>query len=373
MLLKIPRFLALLPFGIPLLANAATVQEVIAQRPELSRLNAITTRFPSVIRDLTVAGGTLLAPTNDAVSSFIASAGFSDVSSITEATARDLLSYHVLPLALRSTDLSRAGGALADTNLLNDELANLQGAPNVVFASAFGSTGQEIAPSGLKIYSGIGTPSNVTTSDVVFDDGYMHLIDRVLNFPRPCTETAQAASLTRLYRALQRANLSVTVDTTPKFTCFAPTDAAFERAGIDVEALTPQQLTDALMYHSIVGDVGYSTAFEDGRQYQTLLGVNVTVHKRAGQLFINDVAVLQGNVVMSNGVAHVLDGVLSPPTPGTPTNAPGGTTTTPRVTITSIPPPQTTRTTSHAVTAEVSWAHSILSSIVMMVAYAHFV
>ncbi|RXW23719.1 hypothetical protein EST38_g2137 [Candolleomyces aberdarensis] len=283
MFFKIPRALAipiLTVLILTLFTNAATVQEVIAERPELSRFNSISTRFPAVLRDLTVSGGTLLAPNNDAVSSFIASAGIPDLASITEAAARDLLSYHVLPLALRSTDLS---------------------SPNVVFASAFGSTGQEVAPSGLKIYSGIGTPSNVTTPDVVFDDG-------VLNFPRPCTETAEAASLSSLLRALQRANLTETVDTTPKFTCFAPTDAAFQRAGIDVEALTPQQLTDALMYHSIVGDVGYSTAFEDGRQYQTLLGVNVTVHKRAGQLFINDVAVLQGNVIMSNGVAHVLDG-----------------------------------------------------------------
>ncbi|KAJ2927551.1 hypothetical protein H1R20_g9545, partial [Candolleomyces eurysporus] len=311
MFFKIPRALAipiLTVLILTLFTNAATVQEVIAERPELSRFNAITTRFPAVLRDLTVAGGTLLAPNNDAVSSFIASAGIPDVASITEASARELLSYHVLPLALRSTDLSRSGGALADTSLLDDRLANLQGSPNVVFASAFGSTGQEVAPSGLKIYSGVGTPSNVTTQDVVFDDGYLHVIDRVLNFPRPCTETAEAASLSRLLRALERANLTEAVDTTPKFTCFAPTDAAFQRAGIDVETLSPQTLANALMYHSIVGDVGYSTAFEDGREYQTLLGVNVTVHKRAGQLFINDVAVLQGNVIMSNGVAHVLDG-----------------------------------------------------------------
>lgn len=109
--------------------------------------------------------------------------------------------------------------------------------------------------------------------------------------------------------AIQTANLTEVVDTTPKFTCFAPTDAAFEAAGIDVSKLTTEQLTDALKYHSIVGDVGYSTALEDGREYQTLLGVPVTVHKRDNQLFINDVAVLQGNVVMSNGVAHVLSGV----------------------------------------------------------------
>lgn len=131
----------------------------------------------------------------------------------------------------------------------------------------------------------------------------------MLNFPQPCTKTAQAASLTTLYDAIQKTNLTEVVDTTAKFTCFAPTNDAFQAAGIDLNALSNEQIIDALKYHSIVGDVGYSTAFEDGREYQTLLGVPVTVHKRDNQLFINDVAVQQGNVIMSNGVAHVLSGV----------------------------------------------------------------
>jgi uncharacterized surface protein with fasciclin (FAS1) repeats len=115
--------------------------------------------------------------------------------------------------------------------------------------------------------------------------------------------------LNTLLNAIQTSNLTEVVDTTAKFTCFAPTDQAFQAAGINISALSTDQIVDALKYHSIVGDVGYSTAFEDGKEYQTLLGVPVTVHKRDGQLFINDVAVQTGNVIMSNGVAHVLTGV----------------------------------------------------------------
>lgn len=134
----------------------------------------------------------------------------------------------------------------------------------------------------------------------------------VLNFPRNCTKTAEVASLSTLFEAIEKTNLTEVVDTTAKFTCFAPTNEAFAAAGIDLSALSNDQIVDALKYHSIVGDVGYSTAFEDGKEYQTLLGVPVTVHKRDGQLFINDVAVQQGNVIMSNGVAHVLSGVRAP-------------------------------------------------------------
>jgi len=203
-------------------------------------------------------------------------------------------------------------------------LANLEGTANVVYASAFGSTGTEGEASPLKIYSGVGPEANVTRTDLEIEGGgLLHIIDRVLNFPRTCTETAEAASLTVLRDALDRADLARVVDTTPKFTCFAPTDEAFRAAGIDLDALSTDQIADALKYHSIVGDIGYSTAFEDEQQYETLLGVNVTVSKREGQMFINDAPVLRGNVIMTNGVAQVLGRVLIPPVAAAP--SPGGT------------------------------------------------
>lgn len=73
--------------------------------------------------------------------------------------------------------------------------------------------------------------------------------------------------------------------------------------------MTEEQVADAIKYHSIVGDVGYSTAFADGGSYETLLGVNVTVTKKDGVMYINNVAVERANVIMTNGVAHVLSGV----------------------------------------------------------------
>ncbi|KAJ2932366.1 hypothetical protein H1R20_g4684, partial [Candolleomyces eurysporus] len=295
------------------------IATLIAQTAELSTLNSIITQYPGLLASLSSAAGTLLAPSNEALDAFISGQG--GLASLTEDSIQDLVNYHLLPLSRSSADLSVAGGAIAETRLLDADYTNLAGTANVIFASAYGSTGQEVAPSGLKIYSGVGTSANVTSADLAFEGGLVHVIDRVLNFPRTCTQTAETASLSTLLQAIQTTNLTEVVDTTPKFTCFAPTDAAFQAAGINISSLTNDQIVDALKYHSIVGDVGYSTAFEDGREYQTLLGVPVTVHKRDGQLFINDVAVQTGNVIMSNGVAHVLSGVLSPPANGT-----GGTT-----------------------------------------------
>ncbi|KAF6752630.1 FAS1 domain-containing protein [Ephemerocybe angulata] len=295
------------------LSFALSIREAISQRGDLSTLNAISTRFPSILGDLASQGGTLLAPTNNALSSYINDAGIADIGSISEADARDLLSYHSIPISLKSADLTQTGGTIVNTKLMAEAFANLQGQPNVVYASAFGSTGQEQALGNLQIFSGAGAPANVTGSDLAWDSGFLHVIDRVLNYPQPCGKTAKVEnhSMSRFHEALAAANLTTSVDNTPKFTCFAPTDAAFAAAGVDFKSLSPKQLKDTLNYHSIVGDVAYSTAVEDGKEYQTLLGSPVTVRKAGGKLLINDVPVERGNVIMSNGVAHLLGGILT--------------------------------------------------------------
>jgi uncharacterized surface protein with fasciclin (FAS1) repeats len=131
----------------------------------------------------------------------------------------------------------------------------------------------------------------------------------VLNLPQPGTKTLEASSLKIALEFIQKTSLTDLFDNTPKLTSFAPSDEEFKAAGIDFSQMTNEHAIDALKYHIVVGDVGYSTALEDGKVYQTLLGAPVTVHKKDGQLFVNDVPVQQANVIAKNGVVHVLGGV----------------------------------------------------------------
>ena len=70
---------------------------------------------------------------------------------------------------------------MADTSLVDETYANLDGNPNVVFGSAFGSTGQDVVAGGLKIYSGIGESANVIGEELNFDSGVVHVIDRCVS------------------------------------------------------------------------------------------------------------------------------------------------------------------------------------------------
>lgn len=132
---------------------------------------------------------------------------------------------------------------------------------------------------------------------------------RVLNLPQTPSRTVEAAQLSNLAQALQKANLTTIVDSIANLTIFAPTNDAFREAGIRIDSLSVEELSDALQYHAFAGTLGYSTVLENGKEYSTLLGPSITVHKRDGQMFVNDAAVVVGNIVTTNGVAYIINSV----------------------------------------------------------------
>ncbi|TFK19853.1 FAS1 domain-containing protein [Coprinopsis marcescibilis] len=362
--------LLILAVSAPLLASSQTLTEVLSSRDDLSTLRTLVGQFPGLLDGVASAGGTILAPSNQAFANFLRAAGVDSPASLPTDTVRSLLTYHVLPQALDGETLSAPGGAVAETALASGAFANLGGGPNVLFASAYGSVGLDEEASGLKIYSGVGAPANVTTGDIVFNNGFVHVISSVLNLPQTPSQTAETAALTILLSALEQTNLTSTVDSTPRLTVFAPSDEAFSASGIDLSALSVQQLGEVLQYHTIVGDlVGYSTELEDGQEYKTLAGPAVRVHKRGGQLFVNDVAVALGNVITTNGVAHVLSGILLPSAPGAPSGPSSGTPTS-GSSSTGISPSggsiQTSQTSgAEAVSTQSTFYLPVLASVIM--------
>ena len=166
--------------------------------------------------------------------------------------------------------------------------------------------------------------ANVTTPDVMSSNGVIHIIDKVLMPPTvelvdiPSVATSTGIH-TALVEALIQADLVTTLQGTGPFTVFAPTDAAFAAAGIDLATFdTPEEivtLTDILLYHVVAGTT-LSTDLADGTT--TVRAVNgdslalnvatsgVTVGSGNANVTIADVAA-------SNGVVHVIDQVLTPP------------------------------------------------------------
>ena len=131
-------------------------------------------------------------------------------------------------------------------------------------------------------------------------------------------ETALGAGdFKQLAGALTTAGLVDTLKGTGPFTVFAPNDAAFdafEKANPGVFAkLTKEELTGILTYHVISGAAMMSKDLKSGGVAQTVAGSPVLFDLSKGAM-VNDAKVTTADIVAKNGVIHVIDSVMLPPT-----------------------------------------------------------
>jgi uncharacterized surface protein with fasciclin (FAS1) repeats len=121
-----------------------------------------------------------------------------------------------------------------------------------------------------------------------------------------------------LVAAVQAAGLVPTLSGPGPFTVFAPTDAAFAKlpAGTVDTLLRPEnraQLTAILTYHVVPGRVLAADLAGRTAAPATVQGATVAVDGRMG-VKVNNATVTTADVMASNGVIHVIDTVLMPPT-----------------------------------------------------------
>lgn len=193
--------------------------------------------------------------------------------------------------------------------------------------------------------------ATVTTADSSVSNGVVHIVDKVLlpndlNFPT-LPEVAAAANLTTLVKALTTAKLNSVLAVPGPFTLFAPSDAAWAALPNLKELLKNNkgELAKILEYHVVPGEV-MSDKLKLGENLnydghlKTLEGQDVIIRaslqaKKKNQeqsIHVNNAVVLKADVFAANGVVHVIDQVLLPPTaaPSPPAPAPP---------ISPVPPP----------------------------------
>ncbi|WP_298238042.1 fasciclin domain-containing protein [uncultured Algibacter sp.] len=213
----------------------------------------------------------------------------------------EILTYHVIGAQVYSSDLA----------LGTQAVGTIQGTDVIVTAGEDGSV--------------LVNNSNVVIADLRARNGVIHAIDSVLSIPslnlvELASSFTDSPNFSILIAAAIRANLAgALLDVSPE-TVFAPTNMAFKTflaAGSDEEAintinsLAPEAVASILTYHLIDGYV-FSNQLSNG-YVPTLNGAAVNVSLDMGPM-INDANVVVANVQATNGVIHVIDKVLSPPT-----------------------------------------------------------
>ncbi|KAH8779015.1 FAS1 domain-containing protein [Hyaloscypha finlandica] len=287
--------------------NTMSLSAVLtANNKTLSTLNGLLATQPALVTALSSAQGiTILAPSNDAFSKILStSAGMAlekDPSMITA-----LLQYHVLNGSVPASAFTTSAQFIP-TLLTNTSFSNVTGG-QVVMGMLSGKT--------VEVFSGLKEKSTVTTADIMFSGGVLHIIDTVLTIPLSASSSAIDSQLTALAGALTKTSLVTTVDSLKDVTIFGPSNKAFQNIGSAAGSLTNDQLSGILEYHVIAGTVGYSSLLTSGLANETLPtvlgGEGVAILSVDKKVFVNSAQVVITDIIVANGVMHVIDNVLNP-------------------------------------------------------------
>lgn len=122
---------------------------------------------------------------------------------------------------------------------------------------------------------------------------------------------------TTLVAALKQADLVTSLSNAGPFTVFAPTNEAFAKLppGTVDGLMKPDQkdaLVNVLQYHVAVAVIKAEN-LTDGQVLGMVNGDNVTVQVKNGKITLNNSATIIASVPASNGIIHIIDGVLLPP------------------------------------------------------------
>jgi len=222
-------------------------------------------------------------------------------------TLSDILLYHVL-----------AGNVTSDTAITvaqsNSSLITMENTDNVALS---------YVDSTLFVNN-----ASVVTTDVMADNGTIHVLDTVIMPPVEKGEPTQSIvdvavaddRFTTLVDALTAANLvDVLANEESTFTVFAPTNDAFDKidsAALDALLADTEALREVLLQHVITAEVNSVSAYSlNGTNVGTASGndVGILIDANTGSLQFGGANVIITDIYTTNGIIHVIDTVVVEP------------------------------------------------------------
>ena len=241
---------------------------------------------------------TVFAPTNEAFDMLFQQLGVSGLDEVSVEDLTSILTYHVVAANVQSGDISPG------------EVETVNG------------KSIDISTDGGVMINGM---SNVVSADIQGVNGVVHVIDKVL-VPESMTIADIAVGnpdFSILVDALTKAELvDAVADPDAMLTVFAPTNDAFTQLLSDIGAtslddISKEALTDILLYH-VMGTKVMSGDISDG-YFPTLStfsdnNVSVYITTEGGVKLNGGAMVTTADVEADNGVIHIIDKVITPPT-----------------------------------------------------------
>lgn len=294
--------------------NSTTVTpnivELAQQTPDLSSLVAALSRADGNLGSVLSGNGpfTVLAPTNDAFANFLSDNGFSSLEEVPTDVLSQILLNHVIMADVSSSDLASLGAGYTSGSASGPNDLNI----SIYFDASNGVTFNNTA--------------TVTAADIEASNGTVHVIDAVLGLPSIVDLAAANSDFSSLVSALSSADgdLVDVLNGSGPFTVLAPNNTAFDTFldGANLGDVDTAALSNILLNHVIIGSTIASTDLvNEGAGYTNSAGtstdgnaLSLYYNTSNGVVFNGNSAVIQADVVGTNGIIHAVDTVIDIPT-----------------------------------------------------------
>jgi uncharacterized surface protein with fasciclin (FAS1) repeats len=172
----------------------------------------------------------------------------------------------------------------------------------------------------ITIISGLGKKSKTSSNQIKYTGGTIHVADSFFTKPKNLPATLDELGYKNFKASLLKAGLLDGLSNTPGITVFVPQ-----------EDYANANLSNTLLNHLILPKAAkYTPDLMDCNTYSTAAGPNdlVKITSLNNHLFVNDAMITNGNIIIQNGVIHVVDKVIglesSAPTGGSSGSNSGG-------------------------------------------------
>lgn len=277
---------------------------------DLSTYKDLLKQYPDILLQLpNYAGITIVAPNNDAFKNY---QGW-DPKNKTMVT--NMLEYHILQGTVSTDAVPEGPTTFASTLLTDTAYTNVTGGQKVLINKQPGNV--------IVFTSGAGSRATLLDGDIAFRGGLIQVVDTLMVPPERLEPTMRVAykDLTAFLAALYAADLVPSFADATNVTIFAPRNSAFQLLAGTLSGLSKDALARILKYHIVPGQVMLSPQLANGTNLTTsatdAAGNPIKAHVlRAGNnAYIDRSQLVQPDILVANGVVHMVDGVLNPDAP----------------------------------------------------------
>ena len=281
-------------------AAQSDLASVLAAQKNLTRFNALFKEYANVYSNLPSSGVTIVAPNDNAFIREGQAWNGKDTAKV-----NPLLKYHILNGKVSMGPIEKGQSIFAGTTLSEPAVANVTGGQRIIMTKQ---------PGGEVVFtSGVAHRSTVVQADIAFDGGLIQVIDSIMVTPARLETTARQAytDITSFVGALYATNLVAEFAEAPDVTIFAPRNTAFQQLAGTLATTDPEALKKILRYHIVPKTVIQSQDLKGNASLTTPQGA-LTITRFNNDIFVNSAKVIQTDILVANGVVHMLDNVLNP-------------------------------------------------------------